>query len=182
MNFNTTETYSYSLIYAHTSGPLTTYKVSVVSSGGVIVVNDTSWLLSNGTVLASYTNGFNSTLSSAYAQFSLDFSPFLTLSEFNASPSVLAPSAQVSPGALTSISIGSVTMMVTNYEPNSLPVIIGPCGSVFSIENFTLQAGVVPGTQFDLLTLANLSGTQQSPTGPFQFQIYIRVISITAST
>jgi hypothetical protein len=138
--------YSYSVIYAAESGALTTYKVAI--TGPSVVYSGTGWVLSNGTVLAFEVEGYNETGDLANGAFSDDFGNFWFVALYSENFSTFFPPSQVQPTGESSVTLGSVTMNATSYEPtDSSPI-------VYTM--FALQAGVVPGTNFTLTTVLDV--------------------------
>ena len=164
----------YTVIYADTSGGVTTYKVFIDFNDGTADENATAWVQSNGNVLAVDIGGFNITGSTA-GQTLVGFMAGFTLeSTYLNTLEVYTGSYFHSTGTST-VTLGSTTMTVTNYQANSLPETYSECGYTGTINDFAMSVGTVPGTSVTLVTHLHINGTENGDTSDFS----IRVVSVT---
>jgi hypothetical protein len=170
---------SYVLDYAPGMGT-NTYKITYGESLQGFSQSTTAWILSNGTLLATETSGVNSSGSAAEFNLLLVAAPFFLVAAYGSSPSGLVPSSEIQAAGQSTVTLGNLTFSVTNYRADSLPLIFGDCSATYILTTFVLQAGVVPGTSFTLLTYLDMQGTSQSSGSSAPYSIYLKVTSVTA--
>jgi hypothetical protein len=169
---------TYNLMYAPSVGT-DTYKLAFVVSGEGFTESTTAWILTNGTVLAVDSGGQNSTGTTADDNLLPDSAPFVLVTAYDVAPSSILPASGTVATGQTSLTLGSVTMTVTNYRAETLPLVYSDCfGDTFTYNTFIVQAGTVPQTSFLLLTYLDLQGTQASSGTSQSDSIYLQVTSI----
>ena len=165
---------SYNVIYASTSGGVTTYKVFISFNDGSSATNATAWVQSNGNVVALDFAGYNETGSMAGAALVGLMTPFTLEANYLGYIQVYTGTFYHSAGT-SSVTLGTTTMTVTNYQANSLPETFSECGYTGTLDQFAMSVGTDPGTSFTLVTYLHISGTSDGTTGTFD----IRVVSVT---
>jgi hypothetical protein len=171
---------TYSVEYAPESG-VGTYKIAITLSYEGSSEYNYAWILSNGTLIAFDTAGQNSTGSNAQSNLLINASPFLLIYDFMVSPSSNIPPGVQAIGQ-SNVTIGSLSMTVTTYEPTTLPLVFSDClGNTFSMNTLIMKAGIVPGANVDLLTYFDWQGTETSSGTSQPYSAYIQVTEITVA-
>lgn len=175
---NATSTGLYSVLYSPMSGA-SVYKASVTVNNSVTTTTGQVWVRPNGTVLAVYEDGQNSTGASAFSA----ASTLTFVFAFEAYRPHLLPlyltSSSVYVLNQTSILIGGTTVDVTNYGASSYPITVTNCVFSLTFTNFFFQLGKVPGTTFQIATIVSTTGHETAPGGTYGFDETIRITSIT---
>lgn len=182
------QNFSYSLSSTSADGSLSLYKVNLTESyndsGNAVTFPATVWILSNGTVLAADVSGENVTGRSAYPDFAETAGPLLLVAEYDSYQTGLdefLPFSSIHASTDSQVAIGATEMNATNYIPYSMPIIFGDCATTFTLNTFVMQAGVVPGTDFDLLSHLDMQGTEQATLTPEQYSVLLEVVSMTVA-
>ena len=161
------------------SSNLTTTVTQSGGTRGTVMEAMLASVSSNGTVISA--NGETGYFALNLYQQNMNFFSFLNLRNFPPDHSVVI--------SRTTIQIGSTSMNVTNYAVPSTIIIQtmqgcdGSAASMFteSLLDQTMQVGIVPGTNFTLLTLYSLRvsiGSNSTSTGGSQeFPYQIKVVS-----
>jgi hypothetical protein len=172
--------YAYGLDYASPTGSLTTYKMTFILTVDGFGLSATGWVLSNGTILATEVGSQNSTGLSAVDNLTVYGSAFIVLVAYNSSTTGLVPTADIHATGQMNVTLGMVTMTVTDYQADSLPLVYSDCsGDTYTLGTFALQAGTVPGTNFTLLTYLDMQGTEESSGLSQPLSLVLQVTSIT---
>lgn len=79
----------------------------------------------------------------------------------------------------TTVTLGSVTMSVTNYGPNTTPVTFSYCGTTFTITSAVIQVGTVPGTHLALVTVIRFKGTLSGGGTSSNLDYVLKITSLT---
>jgi hypothetical protein len=178
---------SYQLVETGPDGGYTSYEMAFTEIGGGANGTTTAWLLSNGTLLATESDGHNSTGLSASNELYVVAGPFLSLVLYHGAPDIMAVLSNIS-ATTSTVSIGGVSMDVKNYggpsvspsTPLAFAQCFGSSTNAYTLTTFELQMGVVPGTNFNLLTYLDLQGTVSSSSGSEHtspFSMYEKVLS-----
>jgi hypothetical protein len=169
---------SYALGYGPISGP-GTYKISFYQSYDGFSQTTNVWLLSNGTLLAANNGGGNDTGADAQNDFVVASAPFTLVGAFGSNPSSVAPASDIYEASNSTIVLGKVSMNVTNFRADTLPLNYDQCPDSFSLNTFVLQVGLVPSTKFDIITYLDFQGTAVigGTSGPYS--LLLKVTSIT---
>ena len=77
-----------------------------------------------------------------------------------------------------SVVLGS-TLTVANYLANTMPITYSYGGTTFSLSRYSLQVGTIVGSKIELVTLANLNGTQTNLEGTSHQDFTMRLVSVT---
>ncbi len=169
-------TISYSGIYNGTNGPTpinytASYNV-VSSSSSQIVVNltyktinisetTTATIATNGTVLFIEVNGTSIPVSFGYDEVIGLFSGFIIEIE-NAQSLQVFSSSQFQSTGTSDVTIGTVSITVTNYVASSYPVSFTYCGGSETLTKFAMSSGTPSGASVPIVTYLNFVGTSTS--------------------
>ena len=167
----------YNVVYADSSGGVTTYKVAIDFNDTTSHTAETAtaWIQSNGNVIAVDLGGYNETGSMASEVLVGLMTPFAEESIYLNYIEVYTGSSFFHSSGTSSVTLGPTTMTVTNYQANNLPETYTECGYTGTLNTFAMSVGTVPGTSINLVTYLNFSGTSNGDRGCFT----IRVVSIT---
>ena len=86
---------------------------------------------------------------------------------------------QFHPTGTSTVTIGSVSIPVTTYTANSLPVTTSTCGGSDTLTAFSLTAGTPSGASLPLVTSATLAGTGTSDGTTSSYDVTVQVIGLT---
>jgi hypothetical protein len=176
---NASFTDSYSVIYRSA----TTFKVNVSAtlhgiSPSPFTMPFTTWVRTNGTVVAVEYSGQNMTGTSA-AQFNMaymaGFSGEMGYTDLAASE--LAQFLhETTKGTAT---FGPTTMNVTDYAANSLPFSTSGCGQTATYTEYSLQVGSIPSSPLRLITFLSISVSTQDSLSSTSLSEILKLISVT---
>jgi hypothetical protein len=79
----------------------------------------------------------------------------------------------------STVTIGSVSIPVTTYAANSLPVTTSTCGGSDTLTAFSLTAGTPSGAKLPLVTSATLAGTGTNNGESTSYSISVQVTGLT---
>jgi len=79
----------------------------------------------------------------------------------------------------STVTIGSVSIPVTTYAANSLPVTTSTCGGTDTLTAFSLTAGTPSGAKLPLVTSATLAGSGSNTEGTSTYDVTVQVIGLT---
>ncbi len=170
---------SYSVVYASTSGNLTTYNVEFNDTASGTTTISLAWLTSAGTVVAVDSGGINQTGAQAVSAFSSNAGPFLSLITEGRLLDLYTSSPQVRPVSQQPLMLGPTSLYVTNFAAISLPASASTCDAAYSFTTFSLQATPVYGTDLILVTQENIQGSVTSGSASSAYYVALQVLSVT---
>jgi hypothetical protein len=148
------QTEAYSTVYVSA----TTYKVNVTSNPFGLISTSTAWILKNGTVLAIYSGGANTTGFSAQGNAEAAFQGFFE--DESAASQLSTYGSYFKATGTSSVTIGTNTFTVTNYQLATSGVSTQGCGGVSGTLNTeNLSIGTPSGSSTGLVTYFQLSAT-----------------------
>lgn len=130
----------------------------------------------NGTVLSLTVNGQTIPGSEGGGMLSGIFVGFITEAEFTDSLNNFTSGLQFHSTGSSTVTIGTVSVPVTSYVANSLPVTVSDCSGSNSLTAFSLSEGTPAGGHIAIVTSMNIAGTSASGGS---FDITLTVTSIT---
>lgn len=138
----------------------TYHEVNVSESVQGTTYQYSAWVYRNGTATSMYFEGKNYTGFEASGQFLAQMAPYVIEVTFT-TPQTLAaftsPAFVHSTGSST-VTIGQLSVDVTDYAANSLPLSIHECGVSTDFTAFSIQTGNAAGRSQTLLTSLDLAG------------------------
>ncbi len=169
---NLTESYS---VNSSSSGLIPvnlTYQGNATENLGVV-------LFANGTISSLTVNG-TSIPSSYGTEIALGlFAGFIFEIDYVDSLSNFTQILQFHVAGTSTVTIGSISIPVTTYAANSLPVTTSTCGGTDTLTAFSLTAGTPSGAKLPLVTSATLAGTGGSNGSTSTYDISVQVIGLT---
>jgi hypothetical protein len=180
--------YAYDTVYVSA----TTYKVNVsVGIGSVGNLNETFWILRDGSLLATYIAtsevdgtsipGTNLTASSDQALAGSTFAIFQEVAHPTNLTAYTNPAKYHVSGTSTE-DIGKIQMNVNTYVPNVLPETFNECGLSTSISAFALQLGTPQGSNASLLVDEHIAASDEINGSTIASEIDFRLLTIAAAT
>jgi hypothetical protein len=138
----------------------------------------TTWILTNGSVLAANFAGQNLTGSSASGIVYGYMFPFVLELQFNKELGAFTSAVGVHQVGTGTVTINQTTLAVTNYGASSLPLTFNYCGSNFTLNEFALQTGTVQGTSVTLITQFHLKGITTVNGAPETVDFTMAIVSL----
>jgi hypothetical protein len=136
-------------------------------------------LFTNGTMDSLSMNG--TSIPSAYGtEIALGvFAGFILEIDYVDSLSNFTQIVQFHSTGSSTVTIGSVSIPVTTYAANSLPVTTSTCGGTDTLTAFSLTAGTPAGAKLPLVTSATLAGTGSSDGITSTYDVTVQVTGVT---
>lgn len=167
-------TESYNVVSSNSSAITVnlTYQGNVTANYGVVVS-------SNGDLLSLSMNGSSIPISYGSALAIGIFAGFIFEIDYVDSLSNFTQVLQFHSTGSSTVTIGSVSIPVTTYAANSLPVTTSTCGGTDTLTAFSLSAGTPSGASLPLVTSATLAGSGTSNGETSTYNISVQVIGLT---
>jgi hypothetical protein len=134
-------------------------KVDVVLTTSGTSIHWTDFVLKNGSASWVYYSGQNYTGANALSIYLASMSYFLVGNVFGSVVNPLTSSGFAHVTSTGVVMLGPTQVRVTNYAPNSLPLVVNGCGTSVDFTKFSLQTGTVTGVSMTLLAALHLTGT-----------------------
>ena len=135
----------------------------------------------NGTLLSLSLNGTTIPGSEGSLMLSGLFVGFITEAEFTDSLNNYTSGLQFHTTGSSTVSIGTVSVPVTTYAANSLPVTVSDCSGSSTLTAFSLSEGTPSGGHVAIVTSMTIAGSGTSNGTPTSFDISLAVTSITVA-